>query len=153
MGGEVKNDKFLTPFLKPYIESSDFFKTDDFKNLIENKENLNKHFYIGRYRLKDLNIDKDLKNIPNFNNILNDIKIIDTSKNKILFDPGEYGLWLNNNTVLTGLHCDYHDNILYVVSGKKKVLLASPQSRNSLYHVPLKSMVPIPIKNIDQKLK
>ena len=125
--GEIRDNKYLNIDLKPYIEPSTFFDTINIKNFFQDKKNLNIHSYVGRRLLINTNFEY-MKEIPNFNNILNDCITIDTN-----YDSA---IWFNNNkNVNSGLHFDGIDNILYVICGKKKVLLTSPQYKKYLYHI------------------
>jgi hypothetical protein len=124
-GGEIRTQKYLNIDYKPYIEPPVFFKTTNIKSFFQDKKNLNKHLYVSGQHIYSTT-DEYLKKLPNFNNILNDY-IIENSNNRVWFN--------NDKNVNSGLHCDSVDNILYVVCGKKKILLSSPQYKNNLYHI------------------
>jgi hypothetical protein len=125
--GEIRDDKYLNVDLKPYVEETDIFETTSIKSFFQDKKNLNKHLFVGRGHMMGINL-KYIDEIPNFNNISNDYKV----KNTVYRN----GVWFNNDKISnSGLHCDAYDNILYVVCGKKKVLITSPLYKYYLYHI------------------
>ena len=125
--GEIRDNKYLNIDLKPYVETTEFFETTNIKSFFQDKKNLNKHLFIGRGYMMNLNLEY-LKEIPNFNNITNNCTVKTN-----YYKNGE---WINNSkNVNSELHCDAEDNILYVVCGKKKVLITSPTYKHYLYHI------------------
>jgi hypothetical protein len=123
--GEISKYKYLSRKLIPYIESPISFETNNIKSFSQDKKNIDKYLYVSDASMVDKHLEYN--NIPNFNNILNDC---------ILKSHSENSIWFNfDKNVNSGLHEDYDDNILYVISGKKKVLLTSPQYKNCIYQI------------------
>ena len=123
---EVGKYKYLSRNLIPYIESPLCFETNNIKSVSQDKKNVDKYLYVSDTSM--INRYVEYKNIPNFNNILNDCELI-----KSHFDNSA---WFNfDKNVNSGLHADYNDNILYIICGKKKVLLTSPLYKNCLYKI------------------
>ena len=92
---------------------------------------MDKHLYVGQHCTTNFTAPNtapispitNLLTIPNFDNIVNDDTFFYTSR-----------AWFNfHKPVDSGLHCDGNDNILYVLTGKKKVLLAHPEYNQYAY--------------------
>jgi hypothetical protein len=95
-----------------------FFRTKTIKDVTENKENV--PMYCMYNKFSDMTIYKD----EHINNIIN-------SDINLSYLPT---VWFTlNNSTDSGLHCDPGHSIIYVRSGKKRVLLANPKDRPYLY--------------------
>jgi hypothetical protein len=132
----------ICPVIKPdanYNKCSFMGKLD---NILSDSFFINKYLYVGQHNLTTtippptqtqpptqtmpsapINPITNLLNIPNFDNIVNDGTFAYTSK-----------VWFNfDKPVDSGLHHDGVDNILYVLTGRKKVLLAHPVYNQYIY--------------------
>lgn len=119
------NDKpNFSSAIKPYSKKNIKIyhsNINDLKNNINDFHNK----YIYKFRndadYDNLNL---LQNIPNFNNIKNNCDVTNITYSS--------GLWISSEKqVITDLHFDCDDNIIYVITGKKNILLC-PQN-NFLY--------------------
>lgn len=131
------NDNLSNNFnllLSETIDVSPVKKNRTFKKRIKNIKlleilnllKLNPHLYsyIGMNEIDDNNF---YRNIFNFCNINNDV----------ILDYRTF-VWMNfDKSVDSGLHYDKYDSILYVVTGKKTVLLSSPYNIKFLYIEPM----------------
>jgi hypothetical protein len=126
---EISKHKYLGRIIVPYIESTISLTTNNIKNIFQDKKNVDKYLYVSDASMN--NVYSNYDKIPNFNNILNDCTLINSHyKNS---------LWFNfDKNVNSGLHRDYDNNILYVICGKKKVLLTSPYYKNCVYEINIK---------------
>lgn len=126
---KIKNEKYyimynlnkhLPPVKKPFNNNSEIRET----NLKEEKDMIEKDVKYS-YGI----ISSDRFNIKYFKEIPNFCDIKDISK----FDYDIF-LWLSfNKEVDSGLHYDSKDNIIYILSGEKKVYLCNNNNYNNLY--------------------
>ena len=130
----------ICPVIKPYANYNKCSFTDKLDNILSDSFFINKYLYVGQHNLPiaptptsptqtstappaPINPITNLLNIPNFDNIVNDGTFAYTSK-----------VWFNfDKPVDSGLHHDGVDNILYVLTGRKKVLLAHPVYNQYIY--------------------
>ena len=135
----------ICPVIKPYANYNKCSFTDKLDNILSDSFFINKYLYVGQHNLPIAptptsptqtsiapaptpspplaNPITNLLNIPNFDNIVNDGTFAYTSK-----------VWFNfDKPVDSGLHHDGVDNILYVLTGRKKVLLAHPVYNQYIY--------------------
>lgn len=102
-----------------------FFRTKTIKEVAENKENL--PMYCMYNKFSDLTIYKD----QHINSIIN-------SDINLSYLPT---VWFTlHNSTDSGLHCDPGNSIIYVRSGKKRVLLVNPIYMKYLYMSPMQSI-------------
>ena len=110
-----------SPVYKPYETCKKFFDNDKLINIIKKNKKYGYYSYVGQYKMKE-NFSS-LKEIKNFINI----------DDSLYMSYIPY-LWLSiNRPINSGLHYDAYDSLLYVLKGKKKVLLAKPNYEKYIY--------------------
>jgi hypothetical protein len=127
----------VCPAIKPNMNNNKISFNAKLEDVINDKTMINKYLYIGQHHITtpdittpDITTPDDVNNyfynlfdIPNFDNIINDVSFSYTPR-----------LWFNfDKPIDSGLHYDKADTILYVLTGKKKVLLSHPQFLQYIY--------------------
>ena len=140
----------VCPVMKPHVNNNKIAFSAKLEDVLNDKFFFNKYLYIGQQNIsiydlkkapttikdttikdttiKDTTINgandsNNLFDIPNFDNIINDISFTYIPR-----------LWFNfDKRVDSGLHYDKQDSILYVLTGRKKVLLSHPQFLQYIY--------------------
>jgi hypothetical protein len=118
----------VCPIIKPNTNYDKYAFTSSLDDVLSDSFFLDKYLYVGQNpttNFTNLNPNPitNLLTIPNFDNIVNDTTFSYTSK-----------LWFNfDKHVDSGLHADNVDNILYVLTGRKRVLLAHPFYNKYIY--------------------
>lgn len=114
-------DEKLCPVSKPNNQNNMLNEIELEINKINELEKCDKHSYI-MVRPENFNLEV-FKDIPNFNKI----------KNESFFDYKVW-LWLSfDKKIDSGLHYDGYNNILYMLSGEKKVYLCNNYNYLFLY--------------------
>jgi hypothetical protein len=132
----------VCPIIKPNTNYNKFAFNTDLDDVLSDSFFLDKYLYVGQHPTTNFascqpNLITNLLTIPNFDNIVNDTTFSYTSK-----------LWFNfDKPVDSGLHADNTDNILYVLTGRKRVLLAHPMYNKYIY---LSKLPTIPVIDIDE---
>lgn len=116
----------VCPVIKPSGNNNKITFKAKLRDILNDKTYINKYLYIGQQNIDvydETNDFYNLFNIPNFDNIVNDVSFTYTPR-----------LWFNfDKPVDSGLHYDKIDSILYVLTGRKKVLLSHPQFLQYIY--------------------
>lgn len=125
----------VCPVIKPDTNYIKRTFIDNLNNILNDSFFMNKHLYVGQHSTTNFTVPNtapvptpinpitNLLTIPNFDNIVNDDTFFYTAR-----------AWFNfHKPVDSGLHFDGNDNILYVLTGKKKVLLAHPEYNQYVY--------------------
>jgi hypothetical protein len=116
----------VCPVIKPSGNNNKIMFKAKLRDILNDKTLINKYLYIGQQDITiydETNDFYNLFNIPNFDNIVNDMSFTYTPR-----------LWFNfDKPVDSGLHYDKIDSILYVLTGRKKVLLSHPQFLQYIY--------------------
>lgn len=136
---KCSNTSDVCPVNKPSNNCNKYGFNANLNDVLNDSYFMDKYLYIGQQ--STINFDKQIDNpnaniltIPNFDNIVNEVSFSYIPR-----------LWFNfDKPIDSGLHFDDTDSILYVLSGRKKVLL-SHHSYNSYIYI--KDM-PV-IKNIN----
>lgn len=110
-----------SPVYKPYERCKKFFEDDKLINIIKKNKKNGYYSYVGQNKMTEkLSFFKEIKNFINVNDSL-----------YMAYIPY---LWLSiNKPINSGLHYDAYDSLLYVLKGKKKVLLAKPNYEKYIY--------------------
>ena len=121
----------VCPVIKPDTNYNKCTFIDNLNNVLNDSFFMDKHLYVGQHCTTNFTAPNtapispitNLLTMPNFDNIVNDDTFFYTSR-----------AWFNfHKPVDSGLHFDGNDNILYVLTGKKKVLLAHPEYNQYAY--------------------
>lgn len=132
----------VCPIIKPDTNYNKFAFNTDLDDVLSDSFFLDKYLYVGQHPTTNFtsfqsSLITNLLTIPNFDNIVNDATFSYTSK-----------LWFNfDKPVDSGLHADNTDNILYVLTGRKRVLLAHPMYNKYIY---LSKLPTIPVIDINE---
>jgi len=110
-----------SPVYKPYETCKKFFDNDKLINIIKKNKKYGYYSYVGQHKMKEnFSFLKEIKNFINIDDSL-----------YLAYIPY---LWLSiNRPINSGLHSDAYDSLLYVLKGKKKVLLAKPNYEQYIY--------------------
>lgn len=127
----------ICPVIKPDTNYNKCTFIGKLNDILSNSFFINKYLYVGQHDTTEFITPTspitNLLTIPNFDNIVNDETFAYISR-----------VWFNfDKPVDSGLHFDPIDNILYVLTGRKRVLLAHPEYNQYVYI----SELPV-IKNI-----
>lgn len=121
----IGSNKHISVIKRPYYEVNKFENISLDEALQDEKIN-SKYIYKGRTYNKDEKRLEILSKTLNFNNILENAEIEDLSRSN--------SIWFSlNREINSGLHYDIEDNILYVITGEKRILLACPLNNKYLY--------------------
>lgn len=122
------NTPDICPFNKPSNNCNKYTFNAILNDVLNDSTFMDKYLYIGQQSTINYydQIDNPITNvltIPNFDNIINDISFSYIPR-----------LWFNfDKPVDSGLHYDDVNSILYVLTGRKKVLLAHPSHNSYIY--------------------
>ena len=117
----------VCPVIKPDANYNKCTFIGNLNDILSDSFFIDKYLYVGQHNTTNFidsnNTITNLLTIPNFDNIVNDETFFYTSR-----------AWFNfHKPVDSGLHFDGIDNILYVLTGRKRVLLAHPMYNQYVY--------------------